>query len=76
MKIIAFSRMREIKLYELERASLKGFVLQGKKLGDAFAEIVVTDKASDKEIQFFIQQPGSLGDDFLRSITGSITLEG
>lgn len=76
MKIIAFSRMREIKLYELERASLKGFVLQGKKLGDAFAEIVVTDKASDKEIQFFIQQPGSLGDDILRSITGSITPEG
>jgi hypothetical protein len=72
MKIISFSRTREVKLYEIERASLKGFVLQGKKLGEAFAEIVVTDKAGGKEIRLFIQQPGSLEEDILRSIVSSI----
>jgi hypothetical protein len=75
MKIISFSRTREIKLYEIERTSLRGFVLQGKKLGEAFAEIVVTDKAGGREIRLFIQQPGSLEEDILRSIVSSIKPE-
>jgi hypothetical protein len=76
MKIISFSRIREVKLYEVEQSPLRGFVLQGKKLGDAFAEIMVTDKATGKEIHFFIQQPGAVNEVVLRSIVSSIKPDG
>ena len=76
MKIISFNRMSDVSLFELERDSLRGFVLQGKKEGNAFAEIEVTDKASGKEIQFFMQEPGALKEKMLRSIVGSIRVEG
>lgn len=72
MKIISFSRIREIKLYEIEQPPLRGFVLQGKKQGEAFAEIVVTDKASGNEIHFLMQQPGAVNERTLRSVVGSI----
>jgi len=75
MKIISFNRMRDIKLYEIERDSLRGFVLQGKKLGGAFAEIMVSDKASGNEIHFFIKRPGVLNEETLRLIVGSIKTE-
>jgi hypothetical protein len=72
MKTISFNRVREVKLYEIEQASLKVFVLQGKKLGEAFAEIMVTDKATGNEIHFFIQQPGVVNEGTLRSLVSSI----
>lgn len=68
-----FRNLLDVKLYELDRGSFRGIVLQGMRGSKSVAEIVVTN--GKRGIQFFISQPGEAGklkEDLLQSIVASI----
>lgn len=77
LKRTLFEGMSDVTITRVERGALRGFVLRGRRGKEAAAHILIEDKDSGEEVEFFISGAAEIPERTLRKIVGSVqTLKG